>query len=243
MKCNHPKYHHMEAEGFLTCTLCGSVVDRRPEFLNGVENYVEPIQMCVYRRSKRFTEMLRKLVYPCPEKKDDPILEKFLKRKKTFGTINEFIIALKNSGIKDKRYQSIHTFCKLFCSDYEPVRPLTSHKFDLLIRMFKDVEHRFTRLTAGIPFFNYNWLLSKILHSVNITRYDSFLKKIKCKKRNLYYEQLFNSLCTRTPIPGVLLNLKTSGGVGEHPLTNLFQNISSRLLLQETPRDSGGKNC
>lgn len=226
----------------MTCTLCGTVIDSRPEFLNGIENYVEPIQMCVYRRSKRFSEMLRKLVYPTPERKDDPVLDYFFKPLKMYDTIDKFVFALKNSGIKDKRYQSIHTFCKLFCSNYKNICVLTTQEFGMLIRMFKDVEHRFARLSVGIPFFNYNWLLSKLIHSIGITRYDPFLKKIKCKKRNLYYEHLFNALCTMTPIPGVLCCPETIGVVAVHPMTNLFQNISFQLQKLDSPRGTYGKN-
>lgn len=242
MNCTHQKQNHMQADGFLTCTLCGSVIDSRPEYLNGVENFVEPIQLCVYRRSKRFTEMLRKLVYPYTEKKDDPILELFLKKEK-FETITEFITALKSSNIKDKRYQSIHTFCKLFCSDYKTVHPLSSNQFDRLVRMFKNVEHKFSRLTIGIPFFNYNWLLFELLHKMNINRYDPFLKKIKCKKRNQYYEEMFNSLCIVEQVPGVLLNQGTFDGVAARPLTNRDLNINSPLLLQESLPGSDEKNC
>ena len=103
MECDHTCKENMPVcDGFVTCTSCGLIMDDRCEYLNGVDNYVEPLQICVYRRSKRFEEMLRKLTYPTPERKDDPVLEKYLKSDIRFDSIEEFLVSLKGSGIKDK---------------------------------------------------------------------------------------------------------------------------------------------
>lgn len=238
MFCKH-NGHNIHVDGFLTCTLCGTILDMRHEFLNGVENYIEPLQMCVYRRSKRFRDMLRKLVYPYPEQKDQPILEFFLKQQ--YDTIQDLIVALKSSGIKDKRYQSIHVFGKLFVRNYNDVCALSSHEFDTLVRKFKDIEFRFIRRTANIPFFNYNWVLHKLLHNMNITRYDPYLKKIKCKKRNLFYDILFNSLYTEKPVPDALSSQEKVDVTEARLLMSLSQNITSPLLLQVMSPDTDGK--
>lgn len=237
MECKHPSAGHIRVDGFTTCIDCGLVVDDRCEYINGINNYVEPLQICLYRRSKRFEEMLRKLIYPSPEKKDDLILEKFLKCKQ-FDSIPQFLVSLKRSGIKDKRYQSMHTFAKLFVSGYETIKPLLEREFKLCVNMFKDVEYRFSKRTSCIPFFNYNWLLTKLLHFMEITRFDLFLKKIKCRKRNEYYEKLFSSLCTMQQAQDALSNPKITGVVEGHLISNLFQNISVRRLSQRDFQDT-----
>jgi hypothetical protein len=180
--------------------------------------------------------MLRKLVYPHPENKDQPVLEMFLG--KTYPTIEDFIVLLKASKIKDKRYQSMHTFAKLCVDTYKPVPPLTELVFGECIRMFKDIEYRFIKRCVSVPYFNYNWLLKKLLHHLGITRYDPYLKTIKCKKRKQYYEDMFNSLCTTTSIPGGdQESQQRADAIEGGLLTNLFQSITSQRLSQDVLRD------
>jgi hypothetical protein len=242
MDCKHPTTDIAPCDGgFNTCMLCGLVIDERCEYINGVDNYVEPLQICHYRRSKRFEEMMRKLISPSPEKKDEPVLDKYLTAPK-FDSIEDFLVSLKKSGIKDKRYQSMHTFAKFFVNGYTSVKPLLCQEFKLCVNMFKDVEYRFLKRTSGIPFFNYNWLLTKLLHYMGVVRYDLFLKKIKCKKRNEYYETLFNSLCTTKPAQDDLLNPKTIDVAEGHLLTNLFRNISFQRLSQDGSPDTDCKD-
>jgi hypothetical protein len=238
MDCEHLIKNLVQCDGFSTCIECGCVVDARPEFLNGIDNYVEPLQICFYRRSKRFEDMLRKMVNPTPEKKDTDVIERYLNSGTRFNSITEFVVSLKGSGIKDKRYQSLHLFSKLFVDDYKTVEPLSDGELKLCVNMFKDVEYRFLKRTENIPFFNYNWLLSKLLHFMKITQYDPFLKKIKCKKRNEYYERMFNSLCKEKQDPGDLSNLKTIGAIEGRQLTNLFRSINAQRQQQHDSLDN-----
>ena len=176
------------------------------ENLNGIDNYVEPLQICVYKRKKRFEEMLKKLIYPHVEKKDEIVVASLFDRE--FDCTESLITFLKQTKIKDKRYQSVHAFARLFCKDYNEVEALTEDGLKRCVLMFEEIEHRFIKHTAKVPFFNYNWVMKKILHAHGVTRFDPFLKNIKCKKRNAYYSDLFTRLCKVSSMRGgVLMNL------------------------------------
>ena len=203
MSCECGSEHFIMTDGFNTCQNCG-VITSQMEYLNGVENYVEPLQMCVYQRKKRFEEMLKKIVYPHPERKDELVLAALHGR--TFDNTEDLITFLKQTGIKDKRYQSIHAFVRLYCKDYKKVNPLTHDQRKRCVRIFEEIEYRFTKHPKKIPFFNYMWVMEQILHHIGVTRFDPYLKKIKCKKRNAYYSELFTTLCTMTSTPGGVLH-------------------------------------
>jgi len=183
----------LRVDGFNTCTLCGSLKSSQ-EYLNGIENYVEPLQMCVYQRKKRFEEMLSKLVFPHPDRKDELVLEALHRNNKQFDTTAELVVFLKQTKIKDKRYQSVHAFSRFFVKQYIHLQPLSMLTFKRCSKMFEHIEFKFVKTTKNVPFFNYNWLMKKILHAFNIFCYDPFLKNIKCKIRNAYYENLYKQL-------------------------------------------------
>ena len=198
MNCDHCEQDRIYIDGFETCTECGMVFRDNMEYVNGITNVVEPMQVCVYQRKKRFEEMLKRLTCPTFDKKDTPILKEFLHKPK-FETIDLFLEALKNTKIKDKRYQSLHAFCQIFVVDYNAPAVLQPHEINHILALFETVECRFHNKTNKIPFFNYNWLLGKLLERIGITRFHKYLKKIKCKKRNFYYETLYNDLFCDDP--------------------------------------------
>jgi hypothetical protein len=201
--CTCPPARSYMVDGFNTCMLCG-VINDQMEYLNGVENYIEPLQICVYQRKKRFEEMLKKLIYPHAERKDEIVLEALFHLK--FENTQALITFLKQTDIKDKRYQSVHAFARLCCTDYKPVKSLSHPQLKRCVQMFEEVEYRFLKHTRNVPFFNYNWLMKNILHLIGVTRFDPYLKNIKCKKRNAYYENLFTTLCKEPLVQGGVPN-------------------------------------
>lgn len=201
--CTCPPETMTMVDGFLTCTQCGLTTSQM-EYLNGIENYVEPLQLCVYKRKKRFEEMLKKMVYPHPERKDELVLAALFGR--TFENTPALLTFLKKTAIKDKRYQSLHTFARLFCTDYKTVVALTHYQIKHCVQIFEEIESRFIKHTNKVPFFNYNWLMKNILHFVGVTRFDPYLKRIKCKKRNTYYTDLFTTLSKVKSTPGDALS-------------------------------------
>ena len=203
MSCTCVPENFIMADGFNTCRNCG-VITSQMEYLNGIENYVEPLQLCVYKRKKRFEEMLKKMVYPHPEKKDELVLAALFGH--TFNNTQELVSFLKQTNLKDKRYQSLHAFVRLFCKDYTEVKVLTHFEIKRCVKLFEEIEYRFVKHATLVPFFNYNWVMLKILHLIGVTRFDPFLKKIKCKKRNSYYTGLFKTLCKETSILGDVLH-------------------------------------
>ena len=181
------------------CKNCGSSikipydVTEQPMYSRGYGN------ICFqnsYSRKKRFGNLFDKLLFPTPDKKDEPCLM-FLERK-VFASFQDLLACLKNSSLPDKRYCSLHTFARLYVQTYEqPLRPRDVFRLKKLVLMdFDAVEflHR-KNMPGKVPFFNYPWLLQKLLTLRGVSQYNPFIKQIKCKKRTAHYEQMFRENC------------------------------------------------
>ena len=97
---------------------------------------------------------------------------------------------MKMAPVKDKRYCSLHLYCKLYVQDYICPTPPEDHIESEIIKHFKDIE--FAHHHHGEPFFNYMWLLNKCLRKWNLQRYLQFTKKLKCKNRKRMYSKMYN---------------------------------------------------
>ena len=67
--------------------------------------------------------------------------------------------------------------------------------------MFSEIESMFVTHKT-VPFFNYAWLIRRMLNHFEIHDYDTYIKQIKCEKRNEYYNTMFNQLYTKIKVRG-----------------------------------------
>jgi hypothetical protein len=157
----------------------------------------ENVFVCVYSRHKRFEIMLKALLYPCFDPKDTVMLTHLFKKER-YKTIQEMILAMKLCKTKEKRFHSLHLFSALLCDDYMKLQPPTMCVFRRLMVLFDEVLCRFNA-TANSKFFSYPWLIRTLLNRTGETRYDKYIKRIRCKKRNEYYKELFTDLVKHAP--------------------------------------------
>jgi hypothetical protein len=187
----------LESEAMTVCPECG----RTSRVLTVTrEGFSEDVTHCVYSRTKRFETMLRALLYPAFDQKDT-MMYKHLSRQKRFDTLHELENAMKICKVKEKRFFSLHIFAKLLCEDYNLIPPPPLEFFKRVMSGFDEVLTRFNTLhMLRSNFFSYPWLMRSLLNLLGERRYDKFIKKIRCKKRNLFYETMFETLIEQCPV-------------------------------------------
>ena len=186
----------LESEAAVVCPECG----RTNRVLTVTrQGFCEDVTHCVYSRTKRFETMLRALLYPAFDQKDT-LMFKHLSGKNRFKTIHELENAMKTCKVKEKRFFSLHLFAKLMCSDYNIIHPPPLEFFKRVMFGFDEVLTRFNTLsTLRSNFFSYPWLMRTLLNLLGERRYDMFIKRIRCKKRNEFYENMFKTLIENCP--------------------------------------------
>ena len=182
----------IEESGRLLCSQCG-VVRQGYSFIPGFNAPRDALMIAVYERRKRFRDIMNRMLYPCIENKDMPMF-KYLSTHKPFESVTDLLHTMKKSGIADKRYVSLHAFSRRFLKGY--VEPIThTHRTaKLFLRLFNMLETVFYREYPDRPWFNYNWLLRRMLIHFDIKQYLPFVKAIKCPKRRDRYEEMFTTI-------------------------------------------------
>jgi len=223
--------------GCLLCSRCGLVLRTQYQYTTSLNNHSEPLQLCMYQRKKRFMDILTKIVFPSIDNKDAPVYEE-LNKHKPYESIGDIIDVMKGTKCKDKRYCSLHTFCKHFLTGYTAPRRVDFVFMKLCSNLFTSVETLFlneSRIFKGkgrMPFFNYNWLINRVLQALGNRDYEPYIKRIKCPKRNKHYSELFKNyytqILTRDNVPlnqeitdaasGHLLNFRGQCTMSQHHL-------------------------
>ena len=123
---------------------------------------------------------------------------KHLIKKTKFSTIKDLELEMKMCDTKEKRFHSLHLFAKLMCANYKPIQPPPLIYFKRVMTAFDEVLCRFNA-QHGPNFFSYPWLIRRLLNLSGETRYNRFIKKIRCKKRNLHYKKMFDNILAASP--------------------------------------------
>jgi len=183
----------IDQESCAVCPECG--ITERYLTIDS-KGFGENVHICVYSRTKRFETMLRSLLYPAFDHKDTTVFE-FLSKQK-YDTLQELQMAMKKSGAKEKRFHSLHLFTKLLCKDYKPIQPPPIEFFRRVMVLFDEVLTRFNAERKH-NFFSYPWLMQRLLNLLGETRYNPYIKQIRCKKRVKHYEKLYERLVKNAP--------------------------------------------
>ena len=149
-----------------------------------------PVNMCMfptgYSRHKRFSKILDSVLFPTPTSADNNML-KFL-FKKSFSSITELIGAMKSATLRDKRYSSLHLFCKLFVRSYKA--PAQRNYYEVkrcIMKKFECIEFGHLGTCPNKQFPNYNWLLTILLAETGLTGHVQYVKNLRCKHRKEFY--------------------------------------------------------
>ena len=147
-----------------------------------------------YSRTKRFRGLCEMLFHPTPSNPDEPMLVYLFERSAQLSTVTNILETMSSSKIKDKRFCSLHLFCKLFEEGYEaPVCdiPITQ-VLKQMTWYFQEIELRYKSMNAvqaiKVPFINYTFIITYILRRIGLYQYLKFLKQLKCKKRIQKYK-------------------------------------------------------
>ena len=143
-----------------------------------------------YCRKKRFGDMLKNLFYPCCSHLDNNVLSQ-LHGKDILDT-EQLFQELKLMRIKDKRYGSIHLMTKLFCKEYKYIEPPSHSLIMYMCKFFEELELLYMRIYPDTQFFNYSWLILKMLHIFELDVFAKYVKPLKCKKRIKWYSTKFD---------------------------------------------------
>ena len=111
---------------------------------------------------------------------------------------------MKTSPVKDKRYCSLHLFCKLCVPTYVAPSPPTNlaHLQNLMLRCFEEVEFAHRRYYRGEHmFFNYGWILQMYLQVFGLPQYLRYVKPLKCKHRRETYERMYLAIMRLDRLP------------------------------------------
>ena len=191
-QCDH-MYLFLPVESCFVCPLCGFTTPFLTPTLCG---FGENVNVCVYSRAKRFEIMLRALLYPAFDRKDEQVYAHLFT--KTYANLAELKAGIKRCPTKEKRFLSVHLFAKLLIRNHHSPKPPTLQYINRVMILFDELLCRFNA-EHRTKFFSYPWLIRKLLNITGEYRFDRYIKKIRCKKRNHFYENLFQELVSSAP--------------------------------------------
>ena len=95
---------------------------------------------------------------------------------------------LKQSGLGNKHYSSIHLFTKLF-SPYTPHTYSATQLTQFVDTLSKSFEHTLLRWCQmeTCAFFSYNWLIERFLVEHELLFFLPFVKRLQCPHRRNKY--------------------------------------------------------
>ena len=150
-----------------------------------------------YNRRKRFHTMLSNVILGACNVADDHMI-KYLSGFTHYVEEACLLKQMKKSGLRDKRYTSLHLFSRIFLPSYvKPVLPSNWCVVEKsIMTMFSEIELIHHRLFCK-PFFSYVWLLQKILGSHSLGFFSRYIKQLKCQRRVKVYEDDFTLIMTK----------------------------------------------
>ena len=180
--------------GFLICTCCGKSALKSIESTWDTSSYQQKHSPFSggYTRQKRFRSLVHQLLFPTPCTADDAMVKYFVDNR-MHPAIKDVETTLRMSGLRDKRYSSIHTFARLFSPDYVALPHGMLLPRERILQMhFERFESEYNRLFAG--FLSYNFVLGFLLRGCGMHVYTKFIKRTKCKRRLREYNEKIKQL-------------------------------------------------
>jgi len=150
-----------------------------------------------YSRSKRFMSILECVVKGHASLPDNKMLE-FLGNAKqdSLWCFDNVFASMRSSKLRDKRYNSMHLFNRIFNDEYLAPRKIIdwfSFRRHVLF-FFEAVESTHRRIFRDKPFMSYTWLLHKMFTLLELFDYQPYIKILKCPKRTASYESNFQEI-------------------------------------------------
>ena len=149
----------------VVCSSCGT---EKQTFSTDIQSFASAplgrIVVSPYCRKQRFVGLLRKILGVDSGPSVTDRVWQVLAQSAPFETTQDIICCLKNSTLKTKHYNNLHTFAKAFLRNYtSPSKncPLLVEK--LLEGLFDEILFRWNRVRGNDnSFFSYAWLLETL---------------------------------------------------------------------------------
>lgn len=103
-------------------------------------------------------------------------------------TMDELVKMVSKTPVKNKHYESLHSYAKVFLVHYEMPETLKLREIEQIQKLFLDIQYAYAQIYGPkTVFFSYPWLLYTILKAMDREDYVCFVKNLKCQKRALGY--------------------------------------------------------
>ena len=150
--------------------------------------------------------MVAALFWPSPSNPDTKVLKYLFN--KTLKNREDIINSIARAPLKDKRFGSIHIFCRLFDPNYkEPAHGCLFQMLKLMVGEFEHIEARFQQVFFNEPFINYTYLIRHLLAKLGFVSYLPFVKILKCDKRKAKYNKML-AVLSREHVSTVQISVK-----------------------------------
>ena len=154
-----------------------------------------------YSRVKRFSQMVNCLFFPAGTNQDNKMMEHLYTRRHFITSRKDLNYYIYSSQLRDKRFCSMHYFCKVFLPYSPPKIYGDLHVMSKrMCFLFEKIALQFARSFPGKPFINYNFLSRFILRECKYFDYLKYVKKLKCVRRKRIYCDLLKQLGLTTNI-------------------------------------------
>lgn len=193
MSCPH-KRNYISSYYTLICADCGR--ERSGGGLNPEPTFTHMATLNrSYSRPERWKSLIYKLTgFHNGPNVTDPVWA-YLEKLKPFKAPQQILSVLRKSPLRNKHYQSIFVFTKIFAPEFKlPSAEQCKATNVLLKKYFECVFTLWNRYRKEAPFFSYNWLIEQGIHYTGHTEFLPFLKKLLCKRRRQRYAHALSTL-------------------------------------------------
>ena len=196
--CSDPTNRLYTRRNTTICKMCGIEERIAYDLSAQPHDWTKTPVVSSYSRRKRFAKLFDNTISPYAEHNDRHMmiyLSDIVQKCGKFDSIENMTKCIKKSSLRDKRYGSIHVMSKLFLNNYQEL-PRPENLFVLrkrILRRFEEFEFGHKRHRDD-NYFNYRWLLTKLMTELGLTEYLKYVKTLKCPIRCKHYEDMFNEL-------------------------------------------------
>ena len=154
-----------------------------------------------YRRIIRFKKILRQILTASLSPLDNKMVQYLQKNREDFCDLKTLTETMKKAPNKDKRFNSIHAFSRVFLNKCVKIdNVLVDRIVHVFCKEFELFETRFALHHTGKAFINLKFLLHYLFEKHNLTSMSEFVPKLKCSKRYKFYTKLMTQLETAVQV-------------------------------------------
>ena len=213
MCCDFPQISHTGYSSI--CIKCGC---ERIMLANDVYNIHSAPMVGSYNRTLRFRiKCLKLLLIKTGPKIHDNVWHVLEANREFISNPEDIRRVLRTAKLKNKHYDHMHLFSKIFCSNYRLASTDAQEILNIFMKEFDTLYFRWKKIYYEGLFFSSDWLIRKMCNEFTPFLLP-FLKPKTSAQRHLKYEKMYLTLF---PIDDETLNHVTS--------TSHFRNMKVRL--------------